>query len=134
MEETALRPSLALRRLVNGYQVSQAIHVAARLGQPAINLLPTGLLPDGGAPAGTRTIGARTEHLRLEPHERAELRAVRFRTVGDAACTGALESTAATVADVILETAMARTSERGSRADDLRSDSAMEDRKRGGYF
>jgi len=42
------------------------LHVAARLGQPAINLLPTGLLPDGGTPAGTRTIGARTEHLAIE--------------------------------------------------------------------
>ena len=40
------------------------LYVAARLGQPAINLLPTGLLPDGGTPAGTKTIGARTEHLR----------------------------------------------------------------------
>jgi multiple sugar transport system ATP-binding protein len=41
------------------------LHVAARLGQPAINLLPAGLLPDGGAPSGTRTIGARTEHLAI---------------------------------------------------------------------
>jgi multiple sugar transport system ATP-binding protein len=43
------------------------LHVAARLGQPAINLLPTGLLPDGDAPSGTRTIGARTEHLEIAP-------------------------------------------------------------------
>jgi len=42
------------------------LHVAARLGQPAINLLPAGLLQDGGAPAGTATIGARTEHLAIE--------------------------------------------------------------------
>jgi multiple sugar transport system ATP-binding protein len=42
------------------------LHVAARLGQPAINLLPVGLLPDGGAPAGARTVGARTEHLTIE--------------------------------------------------------------------
>ncbi|CAH2397588.1 ABC transporter ATP-binding protein [Mesorhizobium ventifaucium] len=41
------------------------LHVAARLGQPAINLLPTGLLPDGDMPAGTKTIGARTEHLSI---------------------------------------------------------------------
>ena len=39
------------------------LHVAARLGQPAINLLPAGLLPETAAPAGTKTIGARTEHL-----------------------------------------------------------------------
>jgi multiple sugar transport system ATP-binding protein len=41
------------------------LHVAARLGQPAINLLPAGLLPDV-APAGTKTVGARTEHLKIE--------------------------------------------------------------------
>lgn len=47
------------------YSEPANLHVAARLGQPAINLLPVGLLPDGGAPAGTRTIGARTEHLSI---------------------------------------------------------------------
>jgi multiple sugar transport system ATP-binding protein len=48
------------------YSEPANLHVAARLGQPAINLLPTGLLPDGGAPTGTKTIGARTEHLAIE--------------------------------------------------------------------
>ncbi|MFD1985230.1 ABC transporter ATP-binding protein [Mesorhizobium newzealandense] len=48
------------------YSEPANLHVAARLGQPAINLLPTGLLPDGGAPAGTKTIGARTEHLSIQ--------------------------------------------------------------------
>ncbi|RWA59565.1 ABC transporter ATP-binding protein [Mesorhizobium sp. M4B.F.Ca.ET.190.01.1.1] len=48
------------------YSEPANLHVAARLGQPAINLLPAGLLPDGGAPTGTRTIGARTEHLSIE--------------------------------------------------------------------
>ncbi|MDF3213823.1 ABC transporter ATP-binding protein [Mesorhizobium sp. M7A.F.Ca.CA.001.09.2.1] len=47
------------------YSEPANLHVAARLGQPAINLLPTELLPDGGAPAGTKTIGARTEHLTI---------------------------------------------------------------------
>ena len=42
------------------------LHVAARLGQPAINLLPVGLLPDTEAPTGTKTIGARTEHMTVE--------------------------------------------------------------------
>ncbi|MBL8577308.1 MAG: ABC transporter ATP-binding protein [Mesorhizobium sp.] len=42
------------------------LHVAARLGQPAINILPAGLLPADAAPAGTKTIGARTEHLTIE--------------------------------------------------------------------
>ena len=42
------------------------LHVAARLGQPAINLLPQGVLPDADLPSGTRIVGARTEHLRIE--------------------------------------------------------------------
>ncbi|UVK55240.1 ABC transporter ATP-binding protein [Mesorhizobium sp. AR02] len=48
------------------YSEPANLHVAARLGQPAINLLPTGLLPDADAPTGTKTIGARTEHLTIE--------------------------------------------------------------------
>ncbi|RWB99600.1 ABC transporter ATP-binding protein [Mesorhizobium sp.] len=47
------------------YSEPANVHVAARLGQPSINLLPTGLLPDGDMPAGTKTIGARTEHLSI---------------------------------------------------------------------
>jgi len=60
---------------------------------------------------------------------------VRFRTVGDATCTAAIESVAFTVADVIAETAVARVTERGAtRADDRISEAGMEDRKRLGYF
>jgi sulfate adenylyltransferase subunit 2 len=60
---------------------------------------------------------------------------VRYRTVGDMTCTAAVESIAATTADVIAETAVARISERGAtRADDRFSEAAMEDRKREGYF
>lgn len=60
---------------------------------------------------------------------------VRFRTVGDATCTGCVESTAADPAAVITETAVTRVTERGAtRADDRISDSGMEDRKREGYF
>jgi sulfate adenylyltransferase subunit 2 len=60
---------------------------------------------------------------------------VRYRTVGDMTCTGAVESTAATVADVITEIAATRITERGqTRADDRASEAAMEDRKREGYF
>ena len=60
---------------------------------------------------------------------------VRFRTVGDATCTAAIESAAFTVADVIAETAVARVTERGAtRADDRISEAGMEDRKRLGYF
>jgi sulfate adenylyltransferase subunit 2 len=60
---------------------------------------------------------------------------VRFRTVGDVTCTGCVESTAATVAEVIAETAVSRLTERGAtRADDRISEAGMEDRKRQGYF
>ena len=60
---------------------------------------------------------------------------VRYRTVGDMTCTGAVESTAITVADVIAEIAATRITERGqTRADDRTSEAAMEDRKREGYF
>ena len=60
---------------------------------------------------------------------------VRYRTVGDMTCTGAVESTAETVAAVITEVAATRITERGqTRADDRTSEAAMEDRKREGYF
>ncbi len=60
---------------------------------------------------------------------------VRYRTVGDMTCTGAVESAAATIADVISEIAATRITERGqTRADDRTSEAAMEDRKREGYF
>ena len=62
-------------------------------------------------------------------------RTVRYRTVGDASCTGAVESDARTVADVIAEVAATRITERGAtRADDRMSEAAMEDRKKEGYF
>ncbi|HEX6917484.1 MAG TPA: sulfate adenylyltransferase subunit CysD [Phycicoccus sp.] len=67
--------------------------------------------------------------------ERLERRVVRYRTVGDMSCTGAVESTAATVADVVAEVAATRITERGAtRADDRISEAAMEDRKKEGYF
>jgi sulfate adenylyltransferase subunit 2 len=60
---------------------------------------------------------------------------VRYRTVGDMSCTGAVESTAATIGEVITEIAATRITERGqTRADDRTSEAAMEDRKREGYF
>ena len=60
---------------------------------------------------------------------------VRFRTVGDATCTAAIESTATTLDDIIAETAAARVTERGAtRADDRISEAGMEDRKKQGYF
>ena len=59
---------------------------------------------------------------------------VRFRTIGDATCTGAVLSKASNLDEVIAEVAASRVTERGSRADDRRSEAAMEDRKKQGYF
>jgi sulfate adenylyltransferase subunit 2 len=78
---------------------------------------------------------ADSPHLPRRPGEELELRTVRYRTVGDVTCTGAVDSTAATVEGVIAETAATRITERGAtRADDRAGDAAMEDRKRKGYF
>jgi sulfate adenylyltransferase subunit 2 len=59
---------------------------------------------------------------------------VRFRTIGDMTCTGATESQANSIADIVNEIAATRITERGGRADDKRSEAAMEDRKKQGYF
>ncbi|QRK05615.1 sulfate adenylyltransferase subunit CysD [Archangium violaceum] len=73
--------------------------------------------------------------LPLMPGEKAMTAQVRFRTVGDMTCTACVESTATTVEQVIQEVAASRVTERGaSRADDKFSETAMEDRKREGYF
>jgi len=80
------------------------------------------------------TLLANTPFISLLPGEKFEERIVRFRTVGDATCTGAVESTASTLAEIIQEVASARQTERGTRADDRRSETAMEDRKKAGYF
>ena len=77
---------------------------------------------------------AKTEFISLQPDEVPVRRRVRFRTVGDARTSGAIESEATSVGDVLAEVCAARISERGGRADDRRSDAAMEDRKRDGYF
>lgn len=69
-----------------------------------------------------------------KPDEVVENRVVRFRTVGDMTCTGAVMSDASTLEEIIEEVASSRTTERGTRADDKRSESAMEDRKKAGYF
>jgi sulfate adenylyltransferase subunit 2 len=80
------------------------------------------------------TLLANTPYNTLLPGEKYEKRAVRFRTVGDATCTGAVESSAGTLEEIIAEVAAARQTERGTRADDKRSENAMEDRKKAGYF
>jgi sulfate adenylyltransferase subunit 2 len=76
-----------------------------------------------------------SDFITLLPDEEPENMLVRYRTVGDASCTGAVESSAATVSEIILEVAASRITERGAtRADDRFTEAAMEDRKREGYF
>ncbi len=77
---------------------------------------------------------AATEVVHPAPGETVENRLVRFRTIGDMTCTGAVESNAGSLDDIIYEVASARVTERGGRSDDKRSEAAMEDRKRHGYF
>ncbi len=76
-----------------------------------------------------------TEFVSIQDDEEIEEMVVRFRTVGDATCTGAVESPANTPAEVIIEVAASRITERGAtRADDKFAEAAMEDRKKEGYF
>ena len=70
----------------------------------------------------------------LKPTEKVEKMQVRFRTIGDISCTGAVLSTANSVEEIVEEVAATRVTERGSRIDDRRSEAAMEDRKKSGYF
>lgn len=72
--------------------------------------------------------------LNKKPSEASILMEVRCRTIGDMTCTGLAESKAGSLEDIINEVASVRTTERGGRADDKRSESAMEDRKKEGYF
>jgi sulfate adenylyltransferase subunit 2 len=74
-------------------------------------------------------------HVSLREDEEVFEATVRYRTVGDMTCTGAVESSAATADDIVIEVAASRLTERGAtRADDRVSEAAMEDRKREGYF
>ncbi len=77
---------------------------------------------------------ADTEYVNRQEDEELENKIVRFRTIGDATCTGAVLSTASNMEEIIQEVAAARQTERGNRHDDKRSETAMEDRKRQGYF
>lgn len=75
-----------------------------------------------------------SEFVQPRDGETVETKKIRFRTMGDATITGAVESEADTIDKIIDEVAAARETERGNRADDKRSESAMEDRKKAGYF
>lgn len=75
-----------------------------------------------------------SEFLTLREGEEYVTKKVRFRTLGDITITGGIESDADTLEKVVAEVSTLRTTERGNRADDKRSDTAMEDRKKEGYF
>ena len=75
-----------------------------------------------------------SEFITVDPKEKVEKRHIRFRTLGDITITGGVESDADTLEKIIEEVASARQTERGSREDDKRSETSMEDRKKEGYF
>jgi sulfate adenylyltransferase subunit 2 len=77
---------------------------------------------------------AYSDYINLKEDEVPKEMTVRFRTIGDMTCTGATLSETNTIEDIVREVAATRTTERGGRADDKRSETAMEDRKRLGYF
>ena len=77
---------------------------------------------------------AHSSYITMKPDEIVEKKTVRFRTIGDVTCTGAVESAASTLEEIIDEVSASRVTERGTRADDKRSEAAMEDRKKEGYF
>lgn len=81
-----------------------------------------------------KVVLAKSDFVPLKKGEKYEKMIVRFRTIGDMSCTGATLSKASTVEEIIQEVAASKITERGGRADDKRSESAMEDRKREGYF
>jgi sulfate adenylyltransferase subunit 2 len=75
-----------------------------------------------------------SEFITLKDTDEPQMKMVRFRTLGDITITGGQESDADTLEKIIQEVASSRQTERGNREDDKRSESAMEDRKRQGYF
>jgi sulfate adenylyltransferase subunit 2 len=77
---------------------------------------------------------AKSDFITVRAGEKVEERTIRFRTIGDMTCTGAVDSPASTLEEIIDEIASSRVTERGTRSDDKRSDTAMEDRKKAGYF
>ncbi len=80
------------------------------------------------------TLLADAKYIQHLEEEKVEEKVIRFRTIGDITCTGAVLSKASTLEDIIQEVASARVTERGGRADDKRSEAAMEERKKQGYF
>jgi len=77
---------------------------------------------------------SKCKHIQLKDNEIWEEKTVRCRTIGDMTCTGVSESESSSLAEIISEVATTRVTERGGRADDKRSEAAMEDRKKEGYF
>jgi sulfate adenylyltransferase subunit 2 len=75
-----------------------------------------------------------SEFLKLGPDEKSETKKIRFRTLGDITITGGIESEADTLEKIVQEVSAMRKTERGDRSDDKRSETAMEDRKKQGYF
>ena len=102
--------------------------------QKALDQLKWGVQPDQELIGKIRQEVGSAPWLKLKPNETPTVKRVRFRTCGDMPITGAVESDADTLEKIIVEVAASRKTERGTRADDKRSETAMEDRKKSGYF
>jgi sulfate adenylyltransferase subunit 2 len=77
---------------------------------------------------------AKCDYITLKDNEKWEEKIIRCRTIGDMTCTGVVESHASDIKTIIKEVASTKITERGGRADDKKSEAAMEDRKKEGYF
>jgi sulfate adenylyltransferase subunit 2 len=76
----------------------------------------------------------KSKFLKIEENEEIVVKKIRFRTLGDITITGGIESDADTLEKIVIEVSAMRQTERGNRSDDKRSETAMEDRKKQGYF
>ena len=128
---------LMLQQIFNDYQIDTEFtcdEIVSTLLQEKIEIPSLYYSHNRDVLTRDGVIYAKTDFINLKPDEQIENKEVRFRTIGDATCTGAVSSSANTIEKIISEVSSTRTTERGTRADDKRSEAAMEDRKKQGYF
>ena len=109
-------------------------HHSSRIGDTVLHVWGHGSVSKHLHRLEDGTFLALSEFVQPRDGERVERRSIRFRTMGDATITGAIESEASDLDSIIKEVALASDTERGNRADDKVSETSMEDRKREGYF
>ena len=93
-----------------------------------------GVMTSPSKSAANSIVKTTSKFVSIDAADKLEIKKVRFRTVGDMTCTAAMESEASDIDAIIEEVMTTRSAERGARLDDKRSEAAMEDRKKAGYF